>query len=162
MKTMLFISNILYVTHWRISIQRCISCLCQDFSFFVPHSYPLFIRIHSLFRKYISGFMMFTTWLSLPMRDYSFSIFIFVKAGDAQISCTQVVSFSISSNTHIDRFWISQPRQVLSSEIWTSPASLWSEKGSSYFRGLSECSGLNMVCVTKKAIFWHAPPSMVC
>ena len=67
------------------------------------------------------------------MRNSSLSVFIFVKSRYSIMSCTQDVSFSLGMNTHRDRLWMSQPRQVLLSSILPSTTSLWSERGSSHF-----------------------------
>ena len=87
------------------------------------------------------------------MRDYSLSVFIFVKYRDAMMYFTQDVYFYISRNTRRERLWMYQPRQVLSLEIWPYPVILRSERGSSCFRGLSECRGMSMVWMTNKAAF---------
>ena len=38
---MLFIGNTVSVTHWRIFIKSCRSCICQDWSCCGPHFFPL-------------------------------------------------------------------------------------------------------------------------
>ena len=96
---------------------------------------------------------MCTAWLSLPMRDTIFSVFIFVDIRYSMVSCTQAVFISLGNNTLRDRFWMSHPRHVLSSASQTSPKILRSERGSSLFSVSGEFSGLNMVWMTNKAAF---------
>ena len=69
------------------------------------------------------------------MRDSSLSVFIFVKARDALILCTQAVSFSCGRYTRIEKVWMSQPRQVLFFLSRPSPERLWSERGGISFQG---------------------------
>ena len=72
---------------------------------------------------------MFLYLLSLPMRDSSLSLIVFVEDRDALMSCTQAVSFSLGKNARRERVWMSHPRQVLCSESWPFPDSLQSERG---------------------------------
>ena len=97
--TMLLIGTPVSATHWRIFIQKCGSCLFQDWRRCGPHFFPIFRKLRSLFRKYLTGGMMWFAWLSLPMRDSNLSVFIFVKARDALMLCTQAVSFYRGRNT---------------------------------------------------------------
>ena len=115
-KTMLFIGTTFSVTRWRTFIQRCRSFLCQEWSCCGTHLFIIFRKLRSQLSKYLAGVMMYAAYLSLPMRDSSLYVFIFVKARDTLISCTQAVYFSLRSNKRRERVWIYQPRQVLHSE----------------------------------------------
>ena len=72
---------------------------------------------------------------------------------DALISCTQALYFPLGMNNRREQVHMSQPRQVLRSASCPYPTRLWSERGSSCFRGSYGYSGLNMVCMTNNAKF---------
>ena len=148
---MLFIGTPISATHCMIFIQRCRSCLYQDWIRCGPHFFPLFSRLRSRFRKHLAGGIIWYAGLSLPMRDSILSVFIFLKDRDALMSCTQAFSFYSSRNTCRERVWMSHPIQVLRLSSWPSPTILRSERGSSRLRGLSEWRGLNMVWIINKA-----------
>ena len=56
--TMLLIETPVSATRYRILIQGCRSCLCQDWRRCGPHFFPLFRRFWSIFRKYLAGGIM--------------------------------------------------------------------------------------------------------
>ena len=57
-KTMLFTSTTFSVTHWRIFIQRCRSCLCLEWRCCGTNLYNPFRKGCSQLRKYLDGVMM--------------------------------------------------------------------------------------------------------
>ena len=98
--------------------------------------------------------MMCAVWLILKMRDSILYVFILVKAIDALMFCTQAVCFSLGRNTHRERVWIYQTRQVLCLAIWPLPESLRIDRGHQniavwIWRGWPI-----------RLHFWHAPPRM--
>ena len=99
-KIMLFIGTTFSVIHWSIFIHRCRYCVFQYWRCCGPHLFTLFRMRISRLRRYLSGVMMCAVRLSFPMGDYSFYVFVLVNSRDALISCTQVVSFPLSINTH--------------------------------------------------------------
>ena len=113
--TMLSIGYLFFMTHWRIFIHSWRSYLCHYWRRCGTHLFPLFKRWSSRFRKYLFGVTMCAALLRFPMRDYSLSVFIFVKDRYALITCTQVVSFCLGRTTHIEWIWLSHPIQVLRS-----------------------------------------------
>ena len=98
-----------------------------------PFIHP-FNRWGNIVRKYRAGGMMWSEWLSLPMRDSRFSAL--KKYRDDLMSRTQDIYFYLGSNTRRERVWMSHPRQVFRSASWTSPTSFWIKGGSYNISGL--------------------------
>ena len=150
---MLFIGNHSSATHWNIFIQKWRSCLCQYWRCCGTHLFPLFKCCLSRVRKYLAEEMMCSTWFSLPIRDSSLSVFIFVEDSDALMSCTQAVTFSLGTDTLREQVCMSHPIHVFCLSSWPSLGSFWSEGGSSCFSIYEDCSGLNRVWMTNKDAF---------
>ena len=115
LNNMLFVGTPFSVTRLNIFIHSCRSCLWHYWSRCGPHLFPLFRRLRSRFRKYLSGVMMCAAWLIFLIRYSRLSLFILVRSRDAMMSCTQAVYFYLGRNTCRERVWISQPRQFLCS-----------------------------------------------
>ena len=133
--TMLLIGAPLVETCWRNLIHSWGSWQFHSWSRCGPHSFPIFSKWHSRFKKYRAGGMTCAAWFILPINYSSVSVLIIVEYNYYFMLVAQSVCFSFGSNNL--RWWVSmyKPRNVLWSASFTSPSSLLKDSGSSHVKG---------------------------